>query len=142
VEEVAIYNKEAETVADAVSTKWIFQYGCPSTIHTGGGKEFLTKIAEELCTKFEIKGTHTSPAQSRCNSQTEVFNKTLAKFMKNVVDDSILNWKWYLAPLMLCYNMSYHSTTTSTPFKLPYGMKPRLQFPPIPEFTRISYGEE
>jgi hypothetical protein len=58
--------------------------------------------------KFKIKGTHISPAQPQCSSQAEVFNKTLAKYMKNMVNESNLNWEWYLAPLMFCYNKSYH----------------------------------
>jgi hypothetical protein len=57
------------------------------------------------------------------------------------VDETTLNWEWYLAPLMFCYNTSYHSTTKSTPFELTYGMKPRLPSLPIPELQRISYGE-
>jgi hypothetical protein len=61
--------------------------------------------------------------------------------LKNVVDETTLNWEWYLAPLMFCYNTSYHSTTKSTPFELTYGMKPRLPSFPVPELQRISYGE-
>ncbi len=138
---VAIPNKEAVTVADAVFTKWICRYGCPSIIHTDGGKEFINKIAAELYKKLDIKTTHTAPAHPQCNSQAEVFNKSLAKFLKNVVDETTLNWEWYLAPLMFCYNTSYHTTTRSTPFELTYGMKPRLPSLPIPELQRISYGE-
>ncbi len=140
-EVVAIPNKEAVTVADAVFTKWICRYGCPAIIHTDGGKEFLNKIATELYQKLDIKSTHTAPAHPQCNSQAEVFNKSLAKFLKNVVDETTLNWEWYLAPLMFCYNTSYHTTTKSTPFELTYGMKPRLPSLPIPELQRISYGE-
>jgi hypothetical protein len=138
---VAIPNKEAETVADAVFTKWICRYGCPSIIHTDGGKEFINKIAAKLYQKLDIKTMHTAPAHPQCNSQPEVFNKSLAKFLKNVVDETTLNWEWYLAPLMFCYNTSYHSTTRSTPFELTYGMKPRLSSLPIPDLQRISYGE-
>jgi hypothetical protein len=65
---VAIPNKEAETVADAVFAKWICRYGCPSIIHTDGGKEFLNKIAAKLYDKFDIKTTHTAPAHPQCNS--------------------------------------------------------------------------
>ena len=35
---VAIPNKEAETVADAVFTKWICRNGCRAIFHTDGGK--------------------------------------------------------------------------------------------------------
>jgi transposase InsO family protein len=115
---VAIPNKEAETVADAVLTKWICRYGCPSIIHTDGGKEFINKIAAELYKKLDIKATHTAPAHPQCDSKAEVFNKSRVKFLKNVVDETTLNWEWYLAPLMFCYNISYHSTTRTTPFEL------------------------
>jgi uncharacterized membrane protein YraQ (UPF0718 family) len=97
---VAIPSKEAETVADAVFTKWICRYGCPAIIHTDGGKEFVNKIAAELYQKLDIKTTHMAPAHPQCNSQAEVFNKWLANFLKNVVDETTFNWEWYLAPLI------------------------------------------
>jgi hypothetical protein len=57
----AIPNKEAETVADMVFTKLICTRGCPSIIHTDGGKEFLNKIAAELYSKLDILGhTHST----------------------------------------------------------------------------------
>ena len=40
---VAIPNKEAITVADAIFTKWICHYGCPAIIHMDMGKEFISK---------------------------------------------------------------------------------------------------
>jgi hypothetical protein len=61
--------------------------------------------------------------------------------MKTVVDETTLNWEWYLAPLMFSYNTSYHSTTKKTPFDLLYGMKPRLPSFPVEELKRINYGE-
>ena len=138
---VAIPNKEAVTVADAIFTKWICRYGCPAIIHTDMGKEFINKITSELYAKLDIKGSKTTPAHPQCNSQAEVFNKTLAKYMKTVVDETTLNWEWYLAPLMFSYNTSYHSTTKTTPFNLLYGMKPRLPSFPVEELQRINYGE-
>ena len=72
----------------------------------------------------------------KCNSQAEVFNKTLAKYLKTVVDETNLNWEWYLAPLMFSYNTSYHSTTKTTLFNLLYGMKPRLPSFPVEELQR------
>jgi hypothetical protein len=101
----------------------------------------LNKIAAELYAKLDIRTTHTAPAHPQCNSQAEVFNKSLAKFLKNVVDKTTLNWDWYLAPLMFCYNTSYHTTTKSTPNELTNGMKPSLPLLPVPELQRISYGE-
>ena len=61
--------------------------------------------------------------------------------MKTVVDETTLNWEWYLVPLMFSFNTSYHSTTKTTPFNLPYGMKPRIPAFPTEELQRISYGD-
>ena len=41
---MAITNKEAITVADAIFTKWICRYGSPAIIHTDMEKEFINKI--------------------------------------------------------------------------------------------------
>jgi hypothetical protein len=65
---VAMPNKEVETVADMVFSKWICRYGCTSIIHTDGGKEFVNKFASELYEKLDIKGTHTLPAHPQCYS--------------------------------------------------------------------------
>ena len=61
--------------------------------------------------------------------------------MKTVMDVTTLNWEWYLIPLVFSYNTSYHSTSTTMPFNLLYGMKPRLPSFPTMELQRISYGE-
>jgi redox-regulated HSP33 family molecular chaperone len=71
--------------------------------HTDGGKKFTNKIASELYHKLDIKGTHTAPAHLQCTCQAEVFNKKVAKFMKNVVDESTLNWEWYILPFQLLF---------------------------------------
>jgi hypothetical protein len=71
----------------------------------------------------------------------EVFNKTLAKYMKTVVDESTLNWEWYLAQLMFCFNTSYHRTIDTSPFELTYRMKPRLPTFSTPELTRLNYDK-
>ncbi len=121
-----IPNKKAETTADMVFTKWICRYGCPAIIYTGGRKIIYHEIAAELDSKLEIKGAHTVPADPQCISQAEIFNKTLATYIKNVVNESTLNWKWYLAPSLFCNNTSYHRTINTSPFELTSGMKPRF----------------
>ena len=48
VELVAIDNKEAATVAEAIFEKWFCRYGIPMEIVTDGGKEFCAKVSEEV----------------------------------------------------------------------------------------------
>jgi len=49
---VALENKEAPTVAEAIFTNWICRYGVPLNIVTDRGTEFCAKLSEELFTKL------------------------------------------------------------------------------------------
>jgi hypothetical protein len=55
VELVAIPNKEADTVADAIFAHWICEYGIPVELITDQGKEFCNKLSDELFKLMETK---------------------------------------------------------------------------------------
>jgi hypothetical protein len=77
----------------------------------------------------------------QCNTQVEVFNKTVKKYLASFVNDTTLDWENFLLALMLSYNMSYHSTIATTQFELLFGEKPRMPSFPNPEIQRTNFGE-
>jgi hypothetical protein len=83
----------------------------------------------------------TSSHHPQCNSQAEVANKTIAKYLSSFGDDSTLDWELYLAPLMFAYNMSFHRTIKTSPFFLTYGMELRFPALPIPDLQQKFYGK-
>ena len=121
VELVALPNKEAETVADAIFSHWICRFGIPVEVITDQGKEFCNKLTDELFQLMEMKHGRTSAYHPQCNAQAEVANKTIAKFLRNQVDTSTLNWEIFLPPLMFSYNTSFHRTIQTAPFFLTFG---------------------
>jgi len=141
VELVAIPDKEAQTVAEAIFNRWICRYGSPLQITTDGGKEFCSKLSDRLYDLMKIDHLTTSPYHPQCNSQAEVVNKTIAKYLSSFVDQTTLDWELYLPPLMFAYNTSIHSTTKFSPFFLTFGQKPRAPHFPAPDLTRTFYGE-
>ena len=141
IELVAVPDKEAETVAHAMFNRWICRYGSPLQITTDGGKEFCAKLSEQLYQLMQIEHLKTSPYHPQCNSQAEVVNKTIAKYLSSFVDDTTLDWEIYLPPLMFAYNTSMHSTTKFTPYFLTFGQQPRAPHFPTPDLTRKFYGE-
>jgi hypothetical protein len=140
-EVIAIPDKQAITVANEIFTHWICRFGSPIQIHSDGGKEFCNNLSNELYALLDIKHTKTSPAHPQCNSQVEVFNKSLAKYLASFVNDSTLDWELYIPAMMFSYNTSYHSTIMTTPFELLYGMKPRTPSFPHQDVQRVHYGE-
>jgi hypothetical protein len=141
VELVALLNKEASTVAEAIFDKWICRFGTPLDLVTDQGTEFCGRMSQELFTRLGTAHFTTTSHHPQCNSQAEVANKTIAKYLASFCDDSTLDWEMYLAPLMFSYNTSFHSTIKTSPFFLTYGMEPRLPTLPTPDLQRKFYGE-
>jgi hypothetical protein len=132
--------KDAETVARAIFHNWFCKFGILGQIYTGSGKECVNNtLSAELFELLNVKHSKTSPYHPQCNSQVEVFNKTVKKYLVSYVDKSTLNWNDFLPALMLAYNTSYHSTIATTPFELLFGVKPHLPSFPAPEKETHHY---
>jgi hypothetical protein len=138
---VPLPNKEPDTVANAIFDKWYCRFGSPLDIVTDQGKEFCTKLSNELFKRLGTNHLTTSPHHPQCNSQAEVANKTISKYLASFCDDSTLDWELYLAPLMFSYNTSFHRSIKATPFYLTFGMEPQLPNLPTPDLRRTFYGE-
>jgi hypothetical protein len=108
---------------------------------TDQGTEFRAQMSQELFTRLGTAHLTTTSHHPQCNSQAEVANKTIAKYLASFCDDSTLDWEMYLAPLMFSYNTSFHRTIKTSPFFLTYGMEPRLPTLPTPDLRRKFYGE-
>jgi hypothetical protein len=127
VELVTIPNKEAFTVATAILNCWICCFGWPLEIVTDQGKEFTNQMAAQLFNTLNIRHSTTSSYHPQCNSQAEVCNKTIAKYLAAFVDSSTLDWEPYVPALMHAYNTSFHRSIQATPFSLTYGLEARLR---------------
>jgi transposase len=57
-----------------------------------GGEEFCNEVVNEMLKLMTIKKRTTSPNYPQTNAQVEVFNKTIARYLKTQVDTKTLNW--------------------------------------------------
>ncbi len=120
VQLVVLPNKEVT----ALLNRWICRHGLPLEFITDQGKEFTNKMAEQLFRSLEVHHSTTASYHSQCNSQAEVCNKTIAKYLAAFVNESTLDWELFI--LALAYNTSYHRSDKATPFSLMFGMEARL----------------
>jgi Integrase core domain len=141
VELVVLPNKEALTVATGILNCWICRFGLPLEIVTDQGKEFTNKMAEHLFAALHIWHSTTSAYHLQCNSQAEVCNKTIAKYLAAFVDNSTLDWELYVPAMMFAYNTSYHHSVKTTPFSLTFGLEARLPSFFAPDFRRLHDPE-
>ncbi len=84
--ELVLPNKEALMAATAILNCWISRFGLPLELVTDQGKEFTNKMAEHLFDALQVRHSTTSAYHPQCNSQAEVCNKTIAKYLAAFVD--------------------------------------------------------
>ncbi len=88
---------------------------------------------------LQIKHTTATPLWPQCNSQAEVANKTIQKYLASFVDSTPLDWMLYMA-MAFAYNTSLHRLIKSTPYFLTFGSEPRYPSFPNPD-VQLYYGE-
>lgn len=119
-------NQKATTVAKVLWEKVLMNFGFPQRIHSDQGRDFESKVIQDLCKIAGIKKTRTTPYHPQGNGQTERFNRTLLSMLGTLDADKKTNWPDYVAPLVHAYNCTKHASTAYSPYFLMYGRSPRL----------------
>jgi transposase InsO family protein len=125
----AVKSKEASEVAKAFLEGWCYTYGIPKTIVTDQGKEFCNDFTRALLTGLQIEHEATTPYHPQTNAQAEVFNKTLAHYLRTILAEahkSTIDWELYLAPLVFSHNTAVHKSARVSPFYTTFGYDPRV----------------
>ena len=121
METYAVADHTAETVALYVVTEFITRFGIPYQIHTDQGREFESRLFQELCELLQISKTRTSPWRPQSDGMVERFNRTLVTMLKQVVSTHQQDWDTYLPFLSMAYRASQHSSTGMTPNMMMLG---------------------
>ncbi len=140
---VPLKDKEAGTVARAIVDTWICRYSTPKVLVTDRGREFCSKLADELFSKLGVDRRQTSAYHPQTNSAAESFNRELIKIMMamlDVPDDP--EWEARLPTVMLAYSTAVRKATNSSPFFSTYLRDPAMPFFQLGEMGRPFYGED
>ena len=132
---VPVKNKEAATIASAVTQHWISFFGPPKQIHSDEGGEVDSKLMFNLCSLLNIRKSHTPAYHPQSNGVCEAMNKTIGTMLKTLIDGSTKRQWDELLPFMIsAYNSLPHTTTGYSPNELVFGRDLSHQIVPlIPE---------
>ena len=119
-------NKKAKTVAKVLWEKVLVHYGFPRRLHSDQGRDFESRLFNDLCNVAGIEKTRSSTYHPQGNGQTERFNQILLGMLGTLSGDKKTDWPSYVAPLVYAYNSTKHGSTGYSPYYLMFGRQPRL----------------
>ena len=137
-------NQKAKTFAQAIVNNWVMRYGVPDSIHADQGRNFESRLFQEMCDLLQIKKTRTTAYHPSGNGQVENLNKTVKSLLRSRIEEDPETWDKHLAGCMMAYRSSIHASNGYTLYSLMFGRESRLpldvmigELPP----SSATYGE-
>ena len=99
----------------------ISRHGCPNSVITDQGKQFVSKMWHQLFTSLGIAQRMASAYHHETNGKVERFNKFIENGLALLVKKDQTDWCKLLDNCLLVYRMSLNRILDETPFFLIYG---------------------
>ena len=131
-------NRTATTTAKALYDNFIRYYSFSERLYSDQGRNFESKVIQELCKIAGIEKSRTTPYHPMGNP-AERFNQTLIKMLGTLDPVQKQDWKSFVGPMVQAYNATKSDATGYSPHYLMFGWHPRLA---IDTFMGTEPGNE
>ncbi|XP_061127111.1 uncharacterized protein LOC133147011 [Syngnathus typhle] len=119
-------DQKAMTVAKILCERFFVHYGLPARIHSDQGRDFESKLIQDLLRMLGIRKSRTSPYHPQGDPQPERFNRTLLSMLGTLDTKQKQKWSQKISQLVHAYNCSQNEATGYSPYLLMFGREARL----------------
>ena len=119
-------DQTAQTVAKHLFEDYIKEHGVPETLHTDQGRQFESRLVQDLCRKLGIRKTRSSPYHPQGAGLVERANRVIKDQLAKYLADKGGDWDSHISQVQLAYNTSVHSSTGLTPYYILHGREARV----------------
>ncbi|CAL9022511.1 unnamed protein product [Prunus brigantina] len=113
----------------------ICRFGCPQSLVTDNGSQFIGKQITAFFAKYKIKQHLSTPRYPQGNGQAEASNKVILDCLKKRLEGAEGKWVDELPGVLWAYRTTKRRSTGETPFSLAYGTEaiipPHITVPSI-----------
>jgi len=121
VEAFPLKNARALTIAEVFVNQVVSRHGVPLEIHTDQGRNFESRLFQELTWMLGIKKTRTTALHPQSDGQVERQHQTILQYLSKFIEENQRDWDRWIPMFLLAYRSSKHETTQVTPAELYFG---------------------
>ena len=112
---------EAKKVVEILVKEFISRMGVPMIIHSDQGRNFESKLFQQMCGLFGNKKTRTTVFWPSSNGLVERFNRTLNEMLCTTAHENPLIWYRRVYLLKMVYRSTPHESTGLSPNFMVFG---------------------
>ena len=105
---IPLLDQTAVSTANVLVDHWINRFGCPHSLHSDQGRNFESKLLEQLLHFLKVDKTRTTPFHPQSNAVIERLKKTLQNMLAKCIKEKQSNWLQQLPYVMMAYWSSVH----------------------------------
>ena len=125
--------RTAEGTARIFVEQYIPLWGCPHTLLSDNGSEFVARLSLAIYKLMRIRKIATTAFHPKRNGGVERVNHSLAQMLSLVISEQQDDWDEWLPYVVQAYNNSVSAATGLAPNEIHLGRMPRLPMTVIDE---------
>ena len=126
-----------EDVAEAFLRRFICLFGCPRYLISDRGKQFVSKLMNQVAKRLKIKKIQTCSYAPFGNSNLERSHGCLGNYLRQFTN-KFENWQDYVELAMFNYNTNIHEAHNLSPYEVVFGAMAKLPSnEPLHEYEKL-----
>jgi hypothetical protein len=125
-EAIPIPRQDASTVARALVTEIFSRLGCPQTISSDKGTNFMSELFQEVCKLLNVRRINSTSFNPQMQGKVERFHFGLNQTMSHYVNKYGSDWDDFVNYALMAHRAIPHSISGYSPYYLLYGREMRL----------------